>query len=86
MTITTGQGQAGLTPIQIDGLHQMPYRLTLQNGEQDHLFIGNQDVTINNGFILEKGQLLQVIVNPLDVLYAVSTKTPHLFSWLRETL
>ena len=87
MAITNGQNTIGLTATLIDGFHQMPYRLTFQNMDNtDAVYIGNKGVTINNGFKLEKLQTIQIVVNPLDGLYAVSTKAGHKICWLRETL
>ena len=87
MAISMGQITVGLTPVMIDGLHQMPYRMIVQNlDDSADAYIGNENVTINNGYRLAKGEVIQVIINPLDALYVVSNKVDHKMCWIRETL
>ena len=87
MAITSGQMTAGTVASMVDGIHQMPYRLTIHNADQtDALYLGNAAVTTNDGFSLDKGQIIQLVINPLDALFVVSTKGSHHLSWLRETL
>jgi hypothetical protein len=87
MAITSGQTAVGTTPTMIDGVHQMPYRITFQNIDNtDAVFVGGPDVTINNGYRLEKLNAIQLVINPLDALYAISGKTGHSVCWIRETL
>jgi hypothetical protein len=87
MAITTGQTSIGTTATAIDGLNQMPYRIKFQNIDNtDAVFIGNETVTTTTGFRIDKGQTVEMIINPLDVLYAVSTKAGHPVCWIRETL
>jgi hypothetical protein len=87
MAITSGQTAVGTTATMIDGLHQMPYRITFHNTDNsDAVFIGGPDVTINNGYRLEKLTAVQLVINPLDALYAISGKVGHSVCWIRETL
>ena len=87
MAITSGQMTAGTVATMVDGIHQMPYRITVHNGDQtDSLYLGNASVTTTDGFSLDKGQILQLVINPLDALFVVSTKGNHPVAWLRETL
>lgn len=87
MAIATGQTSIGLTPTMIDGISQMPFRILLQNMDQTtECYIGGADVTINNGYRLDKATAVQLVVNPLDALYAVSVKNGHSICWLREVL
>lgn len=87
MPIATGQTSIGVTPTAIDGISQMPFRILLHNmDQQDHCYIGGPDVTINNGYRLEKLTAVELIINPLDALYAVSDKNGHQVCWLREFL
>ena len=87
MPIQTGQTSIGLTPTMIDGISQMPYRILLQNLDQTtECYIGNESVTISNGYRLDKATAVQIIVNPLDALYAVSVKNGHSICWIREVL
>lgn len=87
MAIATGQTSIGLTPTMIDGISQMPFRILLQNMDQTtECYIGGADVTINNGYRLDKSTAVQLVVNPLDAVYAVSVKNGHSICWLREVL
>jgi hypothetical protein len=87
MPIATGQTSIGLTPTMIDGISQMPFRILLQNMDQTtECYIGGADVTINNGYRLDKSTAVQLVVNPLDAVYAVSVKNGHNICWLREVL
>lgn len=87
MPIQTGQTEVGTTPTMIDGISQMPFRILFQNIDNtDAVFIGGPDVTITTGYRLEKLTAVQLVINPLDALYAISGKTGHKVCWLRETL
>lgn len=62
-----------------------PYRLHIHNIDNtDAVYIGGADVTTTNGFVLDKGVILPLTVAPADRLYAVSTKTGHIVTWLTE--
>jgi len=39
-----------------------------------------------NGMIIEKLDTLQFTLNPLEQIYAVSTKLGHTISYLRQTI
>jgi len=87
MAITTGQFVVGLTPVMVDGLHQMPYRILIKNlDDSADAFIGNQDVTVSTGYRISKGEIVQLIINPLDSVWTVSNKSNHLMCFFRETL
>lgn len=87
MPIATGQTSIGLTPTAIDGISQMPFRILLQNMDQTtECYIGGPDVTIDNGYRLDKATAVELVVNPLDALYATSVKNGHKICWLREFL
>lgn len=87
MAISNGQTSVGLTPVLIDGFHNMPYRITLKNIDNTaDCFIGNESVTINNGFALKVNESIQLVINPLDTIYVVSGKDGHKISWIRETM
>lgn len=85
MAITNGQFTVGLTPVMVDGLSQMPYRILIKNLDNSaDAFIGNQNVTITNGFRIGKGETVQLVINPLDAVYVVSNKTDHKMCWIRD--
>lgn len=87
MAISNGQTSVGLTPVIIDGFHNMPYRITLKNIDNTaDAFIGNESVTVDNGYALKVNESIQLVINPLDTVYVVSSKVGHKISWIRETL
>jgi hypothetical protein len=85
--ISNGQTSVGTAAIAIDGMHNQPTLLTIHNVDNtDAVYIGAQGVTIANGFVLGKEQTIQFTLNPLEQLWAVSGKTGHIISWLRQAL
>lgn len=85
MAITSGQISAGTTRQQIDGTSTNPFRLHIHNNEATTtLYVGNQDVTIDNGLRLESKDSLEIQMNPGESIYIVSTTNNHDVSWLRQ--
>jgi len=83
--ISTGQTMIGLTATPLDGSSTNPIRMTIQNLDStDTIFIGGADVTITTGLGILKDGTLGVDLAPLQQLYAVSSKTGHRLSWLRQ--
>lgn len=86
MTITSGQTSVGTSPTLIDGLEVNPFRLHLHNNDNtDEVFLGGSAVTTTTGLRLLKQDSIELIINPLEALYAVSSKTGHIVSWLKQT-
>ena len=86
MTITSGQTSVGTSPTLIDGLEVNPFRLHLHNNDNtDEVFLGGSAVTTTTGLRLLKQDSIELIINPLEALYAVSSKTGHTVSWLKQT-
>lgn len=84
--ITTGQTLIGQTPTLIDGREVNPFRLQIRNMDSTQsVFIGGANVTTSNGFGVEKLEAIELIINPLEELYAVSDKTGHRISWIKQT-
>lgn len=87
MAITSGQTVIGLTATLIDGTSTNPTRLHIHNNDQQqNLFIGGADVTIETGLVIPKEDSLEFILNPGEQLYGVSSQGGHIVSWLRQTL
>lgn len=85
--ITSGQVTIGTVATAIDGVWQNPSRITIHNVDNtDALYIGNGTVTLANGLVLRKEETLQFELEPLEQIYAVSGKTGHVVSWLRQTI
>lgn len=84
--ITNGHTTVGTTPTLIDGLEVMPFRIHLHNNDNtDAVYLGDSAVTVNTGLKMLKEDSIDLIINPLEALYAVSTKAGHVISWLKQT-
>jgi hypothetical protein len=87
MAISSGQLTVGTASVAIDGVWQGPSRITIQNlDNSDTVFIGNSNVSTTNGLGLTKLEMIQFDLGPLEQLHAVSTKSNHTISWLRQTI
>jgi hypothetical protein len=90
MAFYSGQTSIGTAASVVDGVliganGGNPYRLMIHNNDNtDAVYIGGSAVTITDGLKLDKGVMLQLTVSPTDLLYAVSTKSGHIISWLTE--
>lgn len=84
--ITNGRTIVGTVPTLIDGIEVNPFRLHLHNEDNtDAIYLGNAGVTITNGLALQKLDSIELTINPLEALYAVSSKAGHVISWLKQT-
>lgn len=84
--IFSGQVTIGTAPTLIDGLEVNPFRLHIHNHDNtDAVYLGASDVTITTGLKLTKEDSIELIINPLEALYAVATKTGHIISYLKQT-
>lgn len=85
MAISSGQAAIGLTPTLIDGTHNSNFKLTIHNADNTtKVYIGGPNVTIANGLGIEKLTTIQLYIDPLDSLYAVSDKENHIIHWLKQ--
>lgn len=85
--ITSGQTTIGTVATAIDGVWQRPSRITIHNLDNtDSVYLGADAVTITTGLELMKQSTLQFDLEPLEQLWAVSGKTGHIISWLRQTI
>lgn len=83
--ITTGQTTIGLTPTIIDGTFNSNFRLAIHNLDNTtKIYLGGSTVTISNGFEIDAHGFMQLEMNPLEELYAVSEKEGHIISWLKQ--
>lgn len=84
LPIESGRVTVGTTPVQIDGVGVSPIRLYIHNEESTKtLFIGNGDVTILNGFGIEKQSTQEFLIFPGQSLWMVSESAGHIVSYLR---
>ncbi len=85
--ISNGWTSVGTVASPIDGLHNQPSRITIHNNDNaTNVYLGGPGVTSTNGLLLLKEQSYQFTLNPLEQLYAVSDKTGHVISWMRQPI
>jgi hypothetical protein len=87
MAITSGQQTIGTSAQLVDGISPNPSRLHIHNMDNSvNLYLGNNTVTTTTGLRLEKLDSIELVMNPGESLYAVSSAGTHTISWLRQTL
>jgi hypothetical protein len=85
MAISSGQLTIGTTATIIDGTFNSNFRLIVHNNDNtDAVYIGGPDVTTANGLVVKKEESIQLEMNPLDSVYAVSGKAGHTISYLKQ--
>ncbi len=85
MAISSGSMTVGTVASLIDGTNVSNFRLIVHNNDNtDAVYLGGSDVTTTDGLLLDKGQFIQFEMNPLDSIYAVSGKTGHTISYLKQ--
>lgn len=85
MAISSGVITVGTTASIIDGTFNSNFRLIIHNNDNtDAVYLGGPNVTTANGLLLDKGVILQLDMNPLESIYAVSGKTGHTISYLKQ--
>ena len=85
--ITNGRLSIGTTAVAIDGVHNQPAHMIIHNDDNTQaVYLGGPGVTAADGLTIEKLESLQFDLGPLEQVYAVSTKTNHTISWMRQTL
>jgi hypothetical protein len=85
MTITSGAMTVGTVASLIDGTSNSNFRLIVHNNDNtDAVYIGGPDVTTAIGFVVKKEESIQLEMNPLESVYAVSGKAGHTISYLKQ--
>ncbi len=85
MAITSGNITVGTVASLIDGTSVSNFRLIVHNNDNtDAVYLGGPNVTTANGLKLDKGIILQLEMNPLDSVYAVSGKAGHIISYMKQ--
>lgn len=83
--ITSGRKEIGLTATLIDSRSTMASFFMVHNDDNtDAVYIGAEGVTTSTGLQLAKGERLDMVLHPLEELYAVATKSGHMISFLRQ--
>jgi len=84
LPIESGRLTVGTTPVQVDGLGVSPFRIYIHNEESTKtLFIGNGNVTVLNGFGIDKSSVQDFLIFPGQSLFMVSETAGHVVSYLR---
>lgn len=85
MAISSGRITVGTVASIIDGTFNSNFRLIVHNNDNtDAVYLGGPDVTTTNGLVLQKEETLQLDMNPLESVYAVSGKAGHSISYLKQ--
>ena len=84
--ISSGQLSVGTAATLIDGLEVNPFRIHIHNHDNtDSIYLGASNVTTSTGLKLVKQDSIELIINPLEALYAVSSQAGHVISYLKQT-
>ncbi len=85
MAISSGVITVGTVPSIIDGTFNSNFRLMIHNNDNtDAVYLGGSDVSVATGLKLDKGIILQLEMNPLESVYAISGKAGHIISYLKQ--
>jgi hypothetical protein len=86
MAITTGQMTIGQTAQQIDGTSTSPFKLHLNNNSSSlALYVGGDNsVTTDTGLRLSANDSMDMLLNPGETLFVVSSSNNHDISWLKQ--
>jgi len=83
MPVNSGRVAVGTAATEIPETCVMPFSIQLHNDDStDEVFIGGPDVTTTTGMQLNKLENLRLDLNPLDRVYAVSSKSVHNLSYV----
>ena len=85
--LSNGRLSVGTVALPIDGVYNQHARMIIHNDDNtDEVYIGAAGVTASNRLVLRKEQTIDIGLGPLEQLYAVSNKTGHTISFLRQTI
>lgn len=87
MTLSSGQVAVGTAATLIDGVASSnPVYMHIHNNDNtDAVYVGASDVTVSTGLMLQKLDDLEIHLRPGNQIYAVSTKTGHQISFLKQS-
>ena len=86
MAVSSGKVTVGTAATLIDTTDVMPWHIQVANNDNtDTVFLGGPDVTATTGMALQKLEHVSFDMQPLDRLYAVSSKSGHTVSWIKMT-
>jgi len=87
MPIVTGQLSVGTaSPTAVNNPSVNPARLHVHNNDNtNNLLIGNGSITVNNGMIVPKLDSIELVLNPLEVVYLLASGGTITASYLMQT-
>jgi hypothetical protein len=84
LPIESGRITVGTTPVQVDGSGVSPIRIYIHNEESTKtLYVGNGNVSLLNGFGIDKSSTQDFLIFPGQSLWIVSESAGHVVSFLR---
>jgi hypothetical protein len=88
MTLFSGTTTIGTAATLIDGVAwNNPVLLHLHNNDNsDDVYFGGPDVTTTTGLKVLKLDSLEITLHQANQIYAVSSKTGHIVSWIAQRL
>ena len=88
MTLFSGTTTIGTAATLIDGVAwNNPVILHLHNKDKsDDVYFGGPDVTTTTGLKVLKLDSLEITLHQANQIYAVSSKTGHIVSWIAQRL
>jgi hypothetical protein len=84
LPIESGRITVGTTPVQVDGSGVSPIRIYIHDEESTKtLYVGNGNVSLLNGFGIDKSSTQDFLIFPGQSLWIVSESAGHVVSFLR---
>ena len=85
MALSSGQTSVGTAATLIDASSSNPFRLMIHNNDNtDAVYLGGSAVTTTTGMTLAKSERIEFTMFAGERLFAVSTKTGHNISWVKQ--
>lgn len=86
MALTSGTVSIGTAATLIDGVPSSnPVHLHIHNNDNtDNLYLGDSAVTTTNGLVLTKLDSFEIILRPGNRLWAISSKSGHILSYIKQ--
>jgi hypothetical protein len=86
MALSSGQLSIGTVATIIDGPSSAnPIHLHIHNVDNtDAVYLGGSNVTTSTGLVLQKLDDLEITLRPGNQIYAVSSKTGHIISFIKQ--
>lgn len=86
MAIVTGQLTVNSTPIAVNAPNVMPLRIHIHNNDNtSNLIVGSEGLTVSNGLMLPKLDSLDLTLNPMEVIYLLSSGSPIQASYIVQS-